>query len=103
MLDSDYLVAQIYAGAISTRITELCAGTTNPHLNVADLRALVLAPPTTKEQMDMKSRINAMNARLQTQEANMLKLQKQKLGLMQDLLTGKVPVVVDSADNAAHA
>jgi type I restriction enzyme S subunit len=91
-LDSDYLVAQIYAGALSTRIAELTAGTTNPHLNVADVRALLIALPSPQEQTDMKGRINAMNARIRSEETILLKLQKQKLGLMQDLLTGRVPV-----------
>ena len=91
-LDSDYLVAQIYAGALSTRIAELTAGTTNPHLNVADVRALLIALPSPQEQAEMKCRINAMNARLRSEETILLKLQKQKLGLMQDLLTGRVPV-----------
>jgi type I restriction enzyme S subunit len=91
-LDSDYLVAQIYAGALSTRIAELTAGTTNPHLNVADVRALLIALPSPQEQTDMKGRINAMNARMRSEETILLKLQKQKLGLMQDLLTGRVPV-----------
>jgi type I restriction enzyme S subunit len=88
------LVAQIYAGALSTRITELTAGTTNPHLNVADVRALLMALPSPQEQADMKIRINAMNARLRSQEKTLRKLQQQKLGLMQDLLTGRVPVPV---------
>jgi type I restriction enzyme S subunit len=94
MLDSDYLVAHIYAGALSTRIAELTAGTTNPHLNVADVRALLLALPSPQEQADMKTRISAMNARLRSQEKTLRKLQQQKLGLMQDLLTGRVPVPI---------
>ena len=102
-LDSDYLVAQIYAGALSNRITELTAGTTNPHLNVADVRALLIALPSPQEQAEMKCRINAMNARLRSEETILLKLQKQKLGLMQDLLTGRVPVPAtpESAEAAA--
>ena len=93
LLDSDYLVAQIYSGALSTRIAELTAGTTNPHLNVADVRSLLLALPPYQEQQELTRRINGMNAKIYIQQKNLEKLKLQKLGLMQDLLTGKVAVV----------
>lgn len=96
LLDSDYLVAQIYSGALSTRIAELTAGTTNPHLNVADVRSLLLALPPYQEQQEMTQKIKAMNTKIHTQQKVMQKLRQQKLGLMQDLLTGKVAVTVDT-------
>ena len=37
-----------------------------------------------------------MNAKIHTQQELAVKLKLQKLGLMQDLLTGKVPVTVDA-------
>lgn len=41
---------------------------------------------------------------IQIEQRQRVKLGKQKLGFMQDLLTGKVPVKIDSPDNiAAHA
>jgi type I restriction enzyme S subunit len=95
LLDSDYLVAQIYSGALSARIAELTAGTTNPHLNVADVRSLLMALPPCQEQQELTRRINAMNAKIHIQQDVGGKLKVQKLGLMQDLLTGKVPVQVD--------
>lgn len=94
LLDSNYLVAQIYSGALSTRIAELTAGTTNPHLNVADVRSLRLALPPFQEQQELTRRINAMNAKIHIQQDVAGKLKLQKFGLMQDLLTGKVPVTV---------
>lgn len=103
LLDSDYLVAQIYSGALSTRIGELTAGTTNPHLNVADVRSLLLALPPFTEQQELTRRINAMNRKIHNQQEISGKLKLQKLGLMQDLLTGKVPVSVDVAPSEALA
>lgn len=94
ILESDYLVAQIYGGSLSTRIAELTAGTTNPHLNVADVRTLLMALPPFQEQVELKIRVNAMNAQLHSQERTLRKLQQQKSGLMHDLLTGKVSVKV---------
>lgn len=95
VLDSDYLVAQIYSGGLSTRISELTAGTTNPHLNVADVRRLAIAVPNFFEQTLMTMRIKAFNEHVRGQKENLEKLKNQKLGLMQDLLTGKVSVKVD--------
>ena len=103
LLDSDYLVAQIYSGALSTRIAELTAGTTNPHLNVADVRSLLLALPPHHEQQELTRRINRMNAKIHIQQKNVAKLRLQKLGLMQDLLTGKVAVTVDAPASEAVA
>jgi type I restriction enzyme, S subunit len=102
LLDSDYLVAQIYSGGLSTRITELTAGTTNPHLNVADVRSLLLTLPPFKEQQELTRRINAMNGKIHIQQEVAGKLKLQKLGLMQDLLTGKVAVTV-AAQQEEHA
>jgi type I restriction enzyme S subunit len=98
MLDSNYLVAQIYAGTISTRIKELTAGTTNPHLNVADVRDLCIALPSRDEQQKMKLRIIAINVWLRSQDEKLFKLRQQKSGLMHDLLTGKVPVKVEEPE-----
>jgi len=92
VLDGDYLVAQIYSGSLSLRISELTAGTTNPHLNVADVRNLAIAVPSFSEQTSMTKRIKAINAHIQQQRESLEKLRQQKLGLMHDLLTGKVRV-----------
>jgi len=98
VLDCDYLVAQIYSGGLSTRISELTAGTTNPHLNVADVRSLAIAVPSFLEQSFMTIRIKAINAHVRGQRESLEKLRFQKAGLMQDLLTGKVPVKIDEPD-----
>jgi type I restriction enzyme, S subunit len=93
-LDSAYLVEQIYSGGIKNRISELTSGTTNPHLNVADVRSLLIALPSFAEQSAMKIRIKAISEKIQSQQRAMGKLQHQKSGLMHDLLTGKVPVTI---------
>jgi len=47
--------------------------------------------------------ISSANGRINAMKAEAEKLQKQKSGLMHDLLTGKVPVTVDAAaPEAAH-
>jgi type I restriction enzyme S subunit len=63
------------------------------------LRRLKLPVPSIDEQYLIFERFNKMNAKLTAEESNLAKLKLQKLGLMQDLLTGKVPVTVsENAD-----
>lgn len=79
-------------GLDASKVAELTAGTTNPHLNVADVRSLLLALPPYQEQQELTRRIKGMNAKIHTQQKIMGKMRLQKLGLMQDLLTGRVSV-----------
>ncbi|MGH1394702.1 MAG: restriction endonuclease subunit S [Trichormus sp.] len=88
----DYLIAQIYSGSVRARINQLVGGTTNPHLNVADVRTFLLPVPSCKEQAQIASVLNIYHTRIRTEEAYLNKLKLQKQGLMQDLLTGKVRV-----------
>lgn len=63
------------------------------------LRRLKLPVPSIDEQYLIFERFNKMNVKLTAEESNLAKLKLQKLGLMQDLLTGKVPVTVsENAD-----
>ncbi|WP_081480119.1 restriction endonuclease subunit S [Pseudomonas sp. PAMC 25886] len=100
VLNGEYLVEQIYGGKLSTRIYELTAGTTNPHLNVADVRALTIVLPPYAEQLAMSARIKAINLEIQTIRNSLEKTRQQKFGLMHDLLTGKVPVKIDTPETA---
>jgi type I restriction enzyme S subunit len=62
------------------------------NINLEDLRPLKLALPALSEQIEICKRYEA-NERLIQKEADYFeKLKKQKKGLMQDLLTGKVRV-----------
>ncbi|MGO0307888.1 restriction endonuclease subunit S [Endozoicomonas acroporae] len=91
-LCGEFLVAQIYSGQIKDRIKMLTAGTTNPHLNVAEVRNFLMPSPALAEQKNISSRINALNLKIRLEIVRFNKLKKQKSGLMNDLLTGKVRV-----------
>jgi type I restriction enzyme S subunit len=103
ILDSDYLMAQIYSGGLKSRISDLTAGTTNPHLNVADVRGLKIALPSYSEQIEMKSLIKVIYARIRIEQDRLRKFQLKKSGLMHDLLTGKVQVNVNESDTLVKA
>lgn len=83
---------QIYGGLVAQQIRDQVAGTTNPHLNVADVRRLLVPLPPLAEQILIANALAAQTTRIGADQGLLAKLRLQKLGLMQDLLTGKVRV-----------
>ena len=64
-------------------------------INSTQLNAYPIALPNVPEQDRIVKRLNAARHRIKTLQSESEKLHRQKLGLMQDLLTGKVPVTVE--------
>jgi len=64
-------------------------------INSKQLHAYPIALPGASEQKAIVVRVHSVNRRLETLHRQSHKLNQQKLGLMQDLLTGKVSVKVD--------
>lgn len=58
----------------------------------ADVKSLFLALPTLEEQQEVVRRYEAMNKKIDEETSLLNKLRLQKSGLMDDLLTGRVPV-----------
>jgi hypothetical protein len=71
-------------------------GVTRPRINTGNMKRVVTCIPDLEEQSRIISKFDAMQRTIQTQVKNREALRAQKLGLMQDLLTGKVPVTVDA-------
>ncbi|HAL39030.1 MAG TPA: hypothetical protein DCP03_13340 [Polaromonas sp.] len=79
-------------------------GVTRPRINTGNLKRVAACIPDLDEQNRIISKFDAMQKTIRAQITCMEALRAQKLGLMQDLLTGKVAVKVNSPDNApAHA
>ncbi len=91
-LTSTYLLAQIYSGSVKDRIALLTSGTTNPHLNVSEVKRFEIPLPSAEEQTLIADRISSLEDRIQFERAQLEKLLQQKSGLMDDLLTGRVRV-----------
>jgi type I restriction enzyme S subunit len=73
-------------------------------LNYQQLRSFVVPWPSDAERNRIAKRLVAIENQLSNEETLLAKLSLHKSGLMQDLLTGKVRVKVDEADEvAAHA
>ncbi|MCP4721539.1 MAG: restriction endonuclease subunit S [Desulfobacteraceae bacterium] len=64
------------------------------------LRTLYLPIPHFDEQLAIFERYNSITDKLKLEQDTLLKLQKQKSGLMNDLLTGNVQVEVDQKEPA---
>lgn len=63
-------------------------------MNATQLNAYPIALPSVLEQKEIVRRLLDANRRIVSLKAESAKLCRQKLGLMQDLLTGKVPVPI---------
>ncbi|MGZ8159856.1 MAG: restriction endonuclease subunit S [Methylobacter sp.] len=72
-------------------------GVTRPRINTGNLKRLFVGVPTISEQLAFIEKYEAAQSAIRCQKANVENLKSQKLGLMQDLLTGKVPVKADGS------
>ncbi|NVF13472.1 restriction endonuclease subunit S [Vreelandella maris] len=70
-------------------------GVTRPRINTGNLKQLKIALPSIKEQAAICSKFNRIQDLVEIEKRRLAKLQKQKTGLMHDLLTGEVPVQVE--------
>jgi type I restriction enzyme S subunit len=61
-------------------------------INSTQLKAFPVAKPTLEEQEEIESRLQSVDGLLRSSKDELHKLNVQKSGVMQDLLTGKVPV-----------
>ncbi|MDN3680085.1 restriction endonuclease subunit S [Vibrio tapetis subsp. quintayensis] len=78
------------------RVSVIATGGAHPHLNTTDLRREVIPLPPIEEQNQMVNSIRAVQKKYLLLEAKKKKFEGSKKALMQDLLTGKVRVKVDS-------
>ena len=83
------------------QVAAITAGVTRPKVTLADYRNLKVACPSLDEQTEITRRLTALNRKVGNEQSALQKHQLVKSGLMQDLLTGKVRVKVDEAEEAA--
>lgn len=85
----EFLVEFVYSEETGIRFDQMVGGTTNPHLNVSDVRSLLLRVPGVDEQNRIVLRIGAARNAIQQSLKQQEKLASLKAALMQDLLTGR--------------
>ena len=72
-----------------------------PRINLGDLSSLLIPTPAIEEQRRIEKRFLALDKAIKSERATLNHLIEIKTGLMQDLLTGKVPVKPDESEEAA--
>jgi type I restriction enzyme, S subunit len=95
-INSEFLCDWINSSFGKEQVLRQQGGMAQQHFNVGEMRELLVVIPSNEEQTQIRARAIAVNTRLRLEKDMLLKFQKQKLGLMHDLLTGKVRVKTDS-------
>lgn len=100
---SDYLCDWINSSFGKEQVLRQQGGMAQQHFNVGEMRELLVALPDLDEQSRIREKLEAVTHTLAVERARVEKFRVQKLGLMQDLLTGRVPVPAapESAEAAA--
>jgi type I restriction enzyme, S subunit len=96
-VNSTWLSASINYDRVKRQVAAITAGVTRPKVTLADFRNLKIATPSIEEQLAINSILDRKKHLILSEEDALLKLQKQKSGLMHDLLTGKVQVTLAEA------
>jgi type I restriction enzyme, S subunit len=82
--------ADIYRFHTTQRQVSIHAvGSTMPNLNTEILNSLIVARPPLKEQLRIEDRLSSTDEHERSSKSRLEKLKLLKMGLMQDLLTGK--------------
>jgi|APLak6261663543_1056040.scaffolds.fasta_scaffold05135_2 type I restriction enzyme S subunit len=88
----------VSSAAFEKQISDITNTTSQPALGIEKVRNLLIPVPTEEETILIANTLASSNAKLLTEQVFLGKLKHQKLGLMQDLLTGKMPVKIDEPD-----
>ena len=93
IIDPRYFLFALQSRQIQNRLDLISGGSTVGHVRVGDIRSLwMFVPKSNGEQKQIARALFKATEQLRAERAQRDKLQTQKLGLMQDLLTGKVQV-----------
>ncbi|WP_170941663.1 restriction endonuclease subunit S [Cellvibrio mixtus] len=103
-IDSIYFLYALQSKQIQTRLDLISGGSTVGHVRVGDIRDLwMILPDSIDEQRKIGDFLQGADKKLEKERSFLEKLELKKLGLMQDLLTGKVPVTVSEIANQEEA
>ena len=102
VMDTRYVYYVLKSNLVWSQVLRLFAGSTFGRINLGDIRKLNIPEPDSAEQAEISRRLEVVDARVSAEMKIRDKFQKQKSGLMHDLLTGKVEVKINQP-KAAHA
>jgi type I restriction enzyme S subunit len=102
-LRSAFLASWINSDSGKNQVLRKQGGLAQQHFNVGELKQLLVSLPAVDEQERISAVLHGQDLILRREREEAAKLKLLKSGLMQNLLTGKVPVHVDPAEEAVHA
>lgn len=91
-LDARFFSLMYRHATVQRQVEGLAVGTTMPSLNNGIMEKLVFPYMDLREQSAISDRVDLIDARVISLQAELAKMRKEKAGLMHDLLTGKVRV-----------
>lgn len=100
-IDKLYFYYAISDKAFEKQISNITNTTSQPALGIEKVRCVYFPMPHPTEATDIGARIHRVSANVSTERQHLDKLKLLKLGLMQDLLTGKVSVTTSPAQGVA--
>nr|WP_321507680.1 restriction endonuclease subunit S [uncultured Celeribacter sp.] len=101
-LDARFVAAYLETEQAKRFVANHTIGVAVQGINLRDVRRIPIAKPTNGEDKIIADRIAGLDRKLSFEVAELEKLRLQKSGLMDDLLTGRVPVTPLLDGEAAH-
>lgn len=103
LISAQYFMYALQSRLIQSRLDLISGGSTVGHVRVGDIRDLwMFMPKSPQEQNQIAFALDGISEKLNCELRQLCKLRQLKIGLMDDLLTGKVLVKVDTLE-AAYA
>ena len=93
---SRFLMYSLMSEYGKQQLEDFSGGSTVPHMRVPDCGKILIKTPPVNEQKKIINALNSVDDSILQKEKKLAKVQNTKKALMQDLLTGKVRVKVDS-------
>jgi type I restriction enzyme, S subunit len=93
---ASFLFHSLRSECLTRQGKNMTMGQALPQVSIGRVRDLQVPVPNPDEQLLISDRMDSVMTVLKTQAAHLKKLRNRKSGLMHDLLTGKVPVKVDT-------
>ena len=102
LCESDFLRAFLGYERYHADLARQQKGMDIPHLSQTEILEPLVPVPPNDEQHQISDRLASLEASISSECENLEKMTRNKTGLMQDLLTGKVRVKVDDAKEVGH-
>ncbi len=92
--NSNFLLNALHLYRKIGKLDLIVSTTAQPAISMSSLKVMYIPYPKLKEQNFISEKLNSVKNKIKTEQSALVKYQQLKMGLMQDLLMGKVEVTV---------